>query len=123
MAQTIVKFDRRFQMWEYSVGHSQLLLRSVKDQKNPTRVDVYFKGVAALNMPTLFHGLQVSEVGEDQWRSLKVDFGALDLIEQKFFKVTGDGWQGWVVAYVVSSHEDDGEYYTESKFCNLRFGR
>src|SRR5688572_5874007 len=31
---------RRFKIWEYTISHSQLLLRSVRDEANPSRVDV-----------------------------------------------------------------------------------
>jgi len=43
----LINFERNFQIWKYTVGHGQLLLRSTKDPKCPTRIDVFFKNVGA----------------------------------------------------------------------------
>jgi hypothetical protein len=51
--------DRRFQLWSYRVSHSQLLLRSVKDAEHTSRIDVLFKGVDALDLPTRLDGLVI----------------------------------------------------------------
>ena len=66
MATDIMKFSRRFQMWAYTVGHGQLLLRSPKATDLPTRIDVLFKNVAAVCLPTILDGLIVSEPTEGE---------------------------------------------------------
>ena len=60
------KYDskRGFQMWLYEVGHSQLLLRSVKDDAHSTRVDILFKSVDSLHLPTNMVGLTISRRDE-----------------------------------------------------------
>lgn len=57
----VIEFEseRPFQMWRYSVGHSMLLLRSTKDEQHDTRVDVLFKRVERLDLPTVCQGLTI----------------------------------------------------------------
>lgn len=47
--------NRRLRMWKYSVSHSQLLLLSPKNDLNPTRFHVLFKGVESVSLTTDFH--------------------------------------------------------------------
>lgn len=54
--------SRRFQVWSYSVSHSQLLIRSVKEGSHDTVVDVLFKGVSFLQLHTWLDGLVIVEV-------------------------------------------------------------
>ncbi|MBM6402650.1 hypothetical protein JQN72_00115 [Phycicoccus sp. CSK15P-2] len=89
---------RHFQLWLYSVSHAQLLLRSTKGRNADSRVDVLFKGVAALNLPTSFDGLRVREATPGH------------------FDVSGANWQGSIEALAFFAAEDDGEYYDLSPF-------
>jgi hypothetical protein len=59
-----IESDRHFQAWRYEVGHAQLLLRSVKDDHHASRVDVLFKGVKAIDLPTKFDGFQIERDGD-----------------------------------------------------------
>jgi len=55
--------DRRFELWDYSPSHSRLLLRSPRNQTEgtTTNLDVIFRGVDRIDLPTLFHGLTITE--------------------------------------------------------------
>src|SRR4051794_31587126 len=118
------RFDRMFQIWQYTVGHGQLLIRSTRteDLATPvdvlfkTRVDVLFKGVVALHMPTVFHGLLVTEVSEIESSSMNLQLGLLSIAGCKVFMVTGSSFQGYVVAAAVFFHEDDGHHNDPSYF-------
>jgi hypothetical protein len=101
-------------MWLYLASHGQLLLRSVKDAQHPTQVDVLFKNVAAMSIPTLFSGLRVSEVSSTEARGLHLALGAWELSDRRVFKLAGDGWEGAVIASIVLSREDDADYFSES---------
>src|SRR5689334_11720122 len=92
--------ERRFQVWRYEVGHSMLLLRSTKGDQHATRVDVLFKPVKRLDLPTAFDGLTVERAGEGR------------------FDLRGDGWSGSVHATTVSVTEDEGEYFDPSPFAD-----
>ena len=88
---------RHFQMWKYTVSHAMLLLRSVKDDDQQTRIDVLFLGVSHVQLPTSFDGLRIERVGDA-------------------FSLSGSGWQGTVVALNMVHAEDVGEYFEPSPF-------
>jgi hypothetical protein len=95
---------RRFQMWLYEVSHSQLLLRSVKNNAHSTRVDILFKSVDSLHLPTTMDGITISR--RDQG-----------------FAMSGSDWDGHVVAGACFVDEDKGEYFDPSPFASsLRQG-
>jgi hypothetical protein len=91
--------DRHFQIWRYEVGHAQLLLRSVKGDRHASRIDVLFKAVKAIDLPTKFDGLQIERDGDQ-------------------YAVSGVGWSGGVIAGACFQAEDAGEYYDPSPFAH-----
>jgi hypothetical protein len=91
--------DRFFQVWAYSVSHSQLLLRSVKADGLHSRIDVLFEAVDLMELPTSFTGLVIAR-----------DRGG--------FTLSGSGWAGRVVAGACYWCEDEGEYYDPSPFAD-----
>ncbi len=97
-------------MWSYRVGHSLLLLRSVKSEQQPTRVDVLFKPVAALNLPSKFQTLRIRNADADEAASIRSVTGETWSDEQSLFIVEGGAFVGWVLAAVVAHTEDNGEY-------------
>ncbi len=117
MPTEIINSERRFQIWKYTVGHQQLLLRSTKSSSSRTRIDVLFKGVAQFHLPTSFTGLSIAE-GTDadvlklcslrESRSLGKDV--------KVFTVKGVDFFGYVAALIAVCHEDEGEYQDPSFF-------
>lgn len=111
----IVRFDRKFQLWLYSVSHGQLLLRSTKNQNYQTQVDILFKNVATIQLPALFVGLVISEMSQEEFRLLNLSTGLLPVNERRCFKLEGENWRGVIVAGHVSWSEDDSEYSAESK--------
>src|SRR5262249_48013426 len=119
-----MNFQRRFQVWLYSVSHGQLLLRSTKSDEIPTRIDVLFNDVAALELPTLFDGLSITEAALDEAQSLNVQLGSWPIHRRKVFVLRGTNYLGYVIAGAVSWHEDEGSHYDESffqkSFLNIR---
>ena len=116
MPTNAVNFSRRFQMWEYTVGHGQLLLRSPKTTGLSTRIDILFKNVAAVHLPTILDGLAVSEATEGERSELHVQVDPSRLEGRKVFVVRGSNFMGYVVAGIVASHEDEREYHEPSRF-------
>ena len=88
--------DRKFQLWRYTVSHGQLLLRSTKDDDHPTRVDVLFKNVHAIDLPASMDGLHIHKVGPQSYR------------------LRGNDWEGQVQAGVLAVAEDEGSYLDPS---------
>jgi hypothetical protein len=91
------KSDRHFQLWRYEVGHAQLLLRSVKGDHHASRIDMLFRAVKIIDLPTKFDGLQIQR-------------------DEGQYAVSGVGWSGRVLAGACYQAEDAGEYYDPSPF-------
>jgi hypothetical protein len=101
MSQAAFESDRHFQIWKYTVSQAQLLLRSVKDDDHPTRLDVLFVGVTHLELPTSFDGLRIERTGDD-------------------FRLTGRDWQSAVVALNLAHAEDEGSTSTRAQSLKAR---
>jgi hypothetical protein len=116
MSIVLLNSQRHFQVWEYTVGHRQLLLRSVKATGIPTRIDILFKNVAAIDLRTTLDGLTISEATEDQKINPKLQRDSEIVYKRKVFIVRGSNFEGYVVAGALAWHEDEGEYDDPSYF-------
>jgi hypothetical protein len=108
----IVNFQRRFQIWQYTTSHGQLLLRSPKSQDAPSRIDVAFKNVAGISLPTVFDGLEIFKSESDA--EMPTILGVLSMQDRSIFRVQGVGFTGYIVAGTILWNEDSGEYYEPS---------
>jgi hypothetical protein len=107
---------RTFRIWLYTVTHGTLLLRSVKEPGLPTRVDVIFKPVRYVRMPTTLVGLAVHSVLPSELHGeLAESVGAVDP-EDKVFALAGPRGDAWVVSGVMGWHEDEGGDFEPSHF-------
>ncbi|WP_350281342.1 hypothetical protein [Kribbella sp. HUAS MG21] len=57
--QVLFSSDRQFEVWVYTVSHSQLLLRARADDEHTTTLDVLFKPVDAVRLRMSYDGLTV----------------------------------------------------------------
>jgi hypothetical protein len=110
MPDEIIKFTRLFQLWSYTTSHSQLLLRSPKSSEYPTRIDVLFKNVANINLPTLLSGLTVNALSESEAAHLFQQFDAQAIKGMHLFSITDTNLNGHVIAGSIAWHEDNSEY-------------
>jgi len=115
MTTGIDRRDRTFQVWSYTVSMGRLLLRSTKNNEFETRVDVVFQNVQALQLPTLLPGLLVEEAGPLQISRISTETGFSSDADRIFFLLKGSGFAGYVVASVMDTCEDSGEYYEPSR--------
>lgn len=62
---------RIFRLWEYSISHESLLIRSEKQYEDVIyenkyypniTIDIEFWGVRELNIPSKFHGIKISKI-------------------------------------------------------------
>lgn len=116
MPAQVIYFDRKFEMWLYAVSHGQLLLRSNRSNELTTRIDVLFKNVASISLPTVFEGLSLAEVTIDEARNLNIQVGSLSIGGRKIFMISGLNFIGYVAAGAVHWHEDEGHHFDESYF-------
>jgi hypothetical protein len=108
---------RRFQVWEWSVSHSALLLRSNPQPGHPGRVEVLFKPAYAVCLSSSFDGLEI-RAGMSQESAAALVRRPLEAGEH-LFEILTAGPSGWVVAGAVHGREDDLEYFSPSMFDGL----
>jgi len=100
--------NRIFQVWSYTVGHGQLLLRSTKTEECSTRIDVGFKNVVYVQLPML---ININEIYLGSLVDLPEDVRRLiDLKDKSVYVIDIDGAKGVVAAGYGAWHEDEGEY-------------
>ena len=115
--QEIASWDREFQVWQYSVSHSVLLLRSVDSDRHPTRVDVLFPAVEVMKLQPTYSSLLIEKASLDEQaeflerQSMQISHGALFIINEG---------RGFAWAADCHWHEDDGDYRSPSRFGPLR---
>ena len=107
-------YKRMFQVWAYTVSHGQLLLRSTKTDKIPTRVDILFKDMVALKLPSAFEELEIIESTAEH-----VGLHQDAIKGRTVWSLRGPGFDGFVVAGAMAVHEDDGEYDAPSRIPGL----
>jgi len=116
MAMEIVNSKRFFQLWSYSVSHGELLFRSTKSTGFPTRIDVFFKGVKEVHLPTTSNGLSIAEASNAEIQKLCLLRQPPVGNDIKVFVVQGTDFVGYIAALIALSHEDNGEYNEPSFF-------
>lgn len=104
-----MRFDGPFAVWCYTIEHGRLLLRRTKSTEHPTRVDILFKDVGWMCMPTTFADVRIREASSGEADSL-LSAGSLRTLGRRIYAVFGPNWEGYVLAGVVVWKEDDGEY-------------
>ena len=112
--------QRKFSIWDYTVSHSTLLLRSVDADAYATRFDVLFKPVAAFKLPTHMsrltvrdaHGTETDELGSDAGllASVAARVTGADSLDYRLFVLDCDGALGWVLASIMVAYEDEAGY-------------
>jgi hypothetical protein len=115
MHQEVFSFQGRFQLWSFTVSHSQILIRSVKSEKRQTRIDVLFKDVSSLSLPTILDDFSIVEIDNppDTHEISKSIY-----FDRKSYRVLFEGGEGIIVAGAMGWHEDNGEYFDPSFFAS-----
>lgn len=108
-----IEYKGRFQLWWYSPSHQRLLVRRAKSDARPTRVDILFMGVAALQLPAAFDDISIRQVHPDELPR-RPECGVLALERRTTYSIVGKQFEGYVVAEAVRTHESDLDYYDES---------
>jgi hypothetical protein len=81
-----------------------------------TRVDVLFKGVKAIQLPTSLRGLTMARASPPEGREITAKVGTRLSDRDQVFVLRGESYVGFVVALVAFVHDDEGQYYDQSYF-------
>jgi hypothetical protein len=109
-----INFKRRFVLFSYSVSHGLLLLRSGKSIAHPTRIDILFQDVRALECRAEMEDLKIEEVDESFLNGVRSR--AYEVIEpgNKVYSLKSGNWIGFVVGGIVSHCEDTKHFFEHS---------
>jgi hypothetical protein len=107
---------RTFQVWGATVSHDSVLLRSVKTEAEPTRIDILCKPVHAMKIRALMQGLRVREADSREAAGVAQDIGEELADYHRVFVVESGDFRGYLVAGVMVASEDLGEYYDPDQF-------
>jgi hypothetical protein len=110
----VYESDRVFSVFGFAMSHGVLLLRSGKSNETPTRVDIMFKDVRAMEIRTWFKGLKVDEV--DATYLAGQHSNPEEMLEPgpKVYALTSSGWRGFIMGGIVRFNEDDGDLFDPS---------
>ncbi|MEO7329428.1 MAG: hypothetical protein ABI193_12670 [Minicystis sp.] len=104
--------DRDFQIWEYQIGHGQLLIRSPKAEATDhspgreTNVDLVFLGVEYMDLPRVLRGLTLDQATAEERRALEAKLSKT--LEPGSVRMLVSGGRRFaVVAAIVSISEND----------------
>ncbi|MFF4405328.1 hypothetical protein ACFY2W_31185 [Streptomyces sp. NPDC001262] len=115
--QEIASWNRKFQVWQYSVSHSVLLLRSYHSQRYSTRIDVAFPAVDLMHLKPSYERLSIRHATQGE-RDEILGSDASQLKHGSLF-LLNDG-EGYVLAAQCLWHEDTGDHHSPSQFGPLR---
>jgi len=85
--------SRRFRIWQYYVSHSQLVLRSPRNENdvNSENIDLIFKGVFYLELPIHSVGIEIRLPTEQELKYLETRSGTRkELTSQFYVLITSD---------------------------------
>jgi len=66
--------DSKWKLVDYSMSHSQLLIRSSSKKSRPWNIDIIFKGVTKILLPKVFEGIEIFKVENLQDYTILQDY-------------------------------------------------
>ncbi|GHO80637.1 hypothetical protein KSD_84080 [Ktedonobacter sp. SOSP1-85] len=123
MAPPIYFPGRIFTVWKYTISHRQLIPRSVKDKERgiSTRIDILFKPVAWMSLPTGLSDLSIEATSPEQVELMTTISDVTLQDPEKLFVLRGRKSQGYVAASLYAIDESTREFDEPDKWGNLSF--
>ncbi|MET7380882.1 hypothetical protein ABZT08_19020 [Streptomyces sp. NPDC005526] len=98
--------DRYFKVWQYTVGHRRLLLRSSRDRPPDTRIEIYFANVDLMLLRPSYDGLVIRRADDEECEKVGLGYGTE--VKPGHLFVLGGGLRSFVVSAPPQWHEDEG---------------
>lgn len=107
---------REFQVWDFWVSHSQLLIRSPQNlgDKQPTNIDVRFIGVEYMELPGGGFSLEIEEAQSADKEFVKLRIGRDIDSEDTLYILKCGGRRYLVVAWRMSIEENKLDLFESS---------
>jgi hypothetical protein len=107
-------FTGTFRVWAYTVGHGRLLLRSTKSAARDSQIDILFKGVSALRLPTSMRDFRVSSKEPSPDELNQLGFPSPAPRDQKLFVLESTDSRAYVLALAMDADETKRDYHEPS---------
>lgn len=91
------EIDRRFQIWEFSVSHGRLLIRSPAGPESAKNIDLLFSGVQYMACARLMRGIRIEQPSTEDNEVVTRLFRALRDSEELHVLVSAEG-RNYIVA-------------------------
>jgi len=117
MVNVIFESPRYFNVWQYTVSHRRLLLRSSRDNPPETRIDVHFGGVGYMLLRPVYDGLLIRDPTEEERTRIYDSCGLTPSAGNVY--ILGPAPDSFVVSGPVQWHEDEGSTDTPSWFGHM----
>ncbi|GAA0577146.1 hypothetical protein GCM10010394_02090 [Streptomyces crystallinus] len=114
----LFRSDRYYKVWQYTVSHRRLLLRSSRDNPPSTRIDVHFGGVTLMSLQPYYDGLTIRRGTASESTEIASRHGIE--VNPRQLHVLGEGLTSYVVSGPVQWYEDDGGFDSPSWFGHMR---
>ncbi|MEU8782318.1 hypothetical protein [Streptomyces sp. NPDC048637] len=112
----IYKSERDFKVWQYTVSHRRLLLRSSREEYG-TRIDILFAGVERLCVKRIYEGLTIRQGTSEEARRISE---ALDIeVDAQSLYLLGHGISSFIISSQPQWREDDGYNDAPSRLGHL----
>lgn len=113
----LFRSDRYFKVWQYTVSHRRLLLRSSRDRPPATRIDIHMGGVGLMVLRPFYNGLVIRE-GTAAECALVAERHNVE-VDPKWLFVFGEDLTSYVLGGRPQWHEDEGDSRTPSHFGHM----
>lgn len=113
----IFRSDRYFKVWQYTVSHRRLLLRSTRDRPPTTRIDIHFGVVGVMLIRPSYDGLVIRRASDEECMKVSFDYG-VEVRPGRLFALGGD-LKSFIVSAPPQWHEDEGEMDDPSWFGHM----
>ncbi|MEV6604825.1 hypothetical protein [Kutzneria sp. NPDC051319] len=101
-----ISLERQFQLWSFAVTHNVLLLRSPRDSKQATRIDLQFRVVEEMRLPSILDDLEIDVLHAGDTRL--AELGAVAREDCLLFALRSRELAGgYVLARSLGLSEDD----------------
>jgi len=101
---------RKFQLWEYSVSHGSLLIRSPKNNKNKINIDVKFFGIEYISAPRHLGEFQLASPSDNELQKL-ISILKKDLSPNNVYVLKSKAYRHLIVASKVKIEENKSEIF------------
>jgi len=103
--------ENRYQMLDYPVTHSRLLIRSMKNKNRDYNIDILFKPVDFLLIPDIFYGIEISICESNEIAKYLIDkYGFKVTTNYKIFSIkNADGKYFYINAMAVGVFHNELE--------------